>query len=147
MIYFVDEDKNELEPYVYELEGRGYDCQILRNADRAYDVLVGATDIQVVVVDVMLATANARTSRFDAISTENFVTTGLKLIEELIANQPQGQNVFPSKAVFFSSARIEQVVSRIEKMSATYNIPYLDKNEFSCTPDFADALINHIDSI
>lgn len=150
MIYFVDEDKNELEPYVYELEARGYTCQILRNADLAFDHLVTANDIEIVIVDVMLSTAESGRSRFDAVSTRNFIITGIRLLEELIEHQERKHSIepsFPKKAILYSSARIEEVVSEIENVSSTYNIPYLDKNSFVYTPDFADAIIKRMSEL
>lgn len=141
MLYFVDEDKNELEPYVFELEGRGYQCKILRNADDAYDVLLTANDIELAVIDVMLATANAQTSRFAAVDTDNFVTTGLTLLDHLVENQgAERSSIFPSRAIFFSSARIGAVVSKIKHKAERHNVRYLDKNEFSSTPEFANAI-------
>lgn len=147
MIYFVDEDVKETEPYIYHLRFLGFDATIIDNADDAFEHLVTASDIDAIVLDVMLSTRNSSASRFDAISTNNFVTTGLKLLDDLVQQrQGDGTKQIPNKVVLFSAATRPEVVSMICAKRDFYKIPYLNKMEYDEVDRFAKMIQNVIGS-
>jgi CheY-like chemotaxis protein len=147
MIYFVDEDVKESEPYIYHLKYLGFDATIIDNADDAFDRLVVANDIEVIVLDVMLSTRSGDKSRFDAISTNNFVTTGLKLLDDLVQQrQNDGTLKIPNRVVLFSAATRPEIVSLICAKRDLYKIRYLNKMEFDEVNRFAEEIKNVIGS-
>ncbi len=84
MIYFVDEDMNELEPFAIELMNRGYEVSMIGDADEAFSALIDAKAIDAVILDVMLATKENGVSQYNAVDTNNFITTGLSLLDDLV---------------------------------------------------------------
>ncbi len=141
MIYFVDEDVNEMIPFAIELENRGYPYKMLSNADEGFVALVTATDVQAIILDVMLATEEKTKSRFDSISTNNFVTTGLVLLDDLVEQYKSRKcNDIPKKVVIFSAAQRKDLVGKIEDKAAQYGISYLDKKDYDDTYSFAEKL-------
>lgn len=145
MIYFVDEDVNETEPYVYHMQSLGFKTRVLENADDAFDCLVKAQDIEVIILDVMLAARVSGSSRFDASSTNNFVTTGLKLLEDLVQQRgDDGSNAIPQKIILFSAAARPEVVNLISSARDTYKIVYLNKLDYDEVGEFADIVLSII---
>ncbi len=139
MIYFVDEDVNEMIPFAIELENRGYKYKMLSNADEGFAELVSATDVQAVILDVMLATEEKSKSRFDAIRTNNFVTTGLVLLDDLVEQYiVRNCTDLPRKVIIFSAAQRREIVGKIEEKATQYEISYLDKKEYDDTFTFAE---------
>lgn len=139
MIYFIDEDVNETEPYVYHMKYLGYESKIIDNADDAFEVLINADDIEAIILDVMLATKPSGSSRFNAVSTNNFVTTGLCLLDDLV-QQKSGEisNGIPDRIILFSAATRKEIVDQIRKKKDEYNITYLNKLDYDDVDDFAE---------
>jgi hypothetical protein len=129
MIYFVDEDVVQLEPFKIELEILGFEVCILQDADEAYEVLcVPNEELELAIIDVMLAADfDIERSRFDRESTRDFLETGLVLLEQLKAVNPEN---FPRRAMLFSTATNTDLVQAVTQVAATNNIPYLDKNNY-----------------
>lgn len=141
MIYFVDEDINELEPFAIELKNRGYEITILSDADEAFSVLINANDIEAIILDVMLATAEDDKSRYNAVDTNNFATTGLTLLDDLATQyKEKGDDTIPKKVIIFSAAQQGWIVNKIESKSKKHVIEYLDKKTYDDTFTFADKI-------
>lgn len=137
MIYVVDEDSSQLTPYLVELELRGYQVYPIDNADDAYKQLSGASDIELVVLDIMLAAGPASTSRFSREKTRDFILTGLAVIEELAKVNSKH---FPSDIVVFSMANQDWAVSEIRKITNQYQIPYLQKRDYPSPFAFGETI-------
>ncbi len=145
MIYFVDEDINETEPFAIELQNRGYKTTILCNADEAFSALINANDIEAVILDVMLATSEEGNSRYNAVETENFITTGLSLLDDLVDQfKEREDNAIPDKVILFSAAQRKWVVDMIITKASHYQIEYLDKKFYDDTFIFADKIVEII---
>lgn len=136
VIYFVDEDVIQLDPFRIELQILGFEVDIIQDADEAYSILsMAADDLQLAVIDVMLATGIERTaSKFTRSTTRDFLETGLRLLDELVVANPK---LFPKRAVFFSTATDPSLVKAIQKSASEYGVEYLDKNKYLSAYDFA----------
>lgn len=126
MIYIVDEDVSQLQSLVAVMQFLGYEVVQVCNADDAYDRLVDATDVDYVLLDVMLGTRPSSASRFSRVDTQDFLTTGLELAT-LLAKC--GNTHFPKRLAFFSMASQAFLVDKIRERSKLLGIPYLDKKE------------------
>ena len=129
MIYFIDDDVNQMWPFRNELEEQGYQVKALRNADEAFDHLEQAQDIELVIMDVMIGTGPKQTSRFSAAETDDFLKTGLVLVDKLMQ---KNASKLQKRLLVFSMAHQIPLVGEIEKTVNKYNITYLRK------PDYAD---------
>lgn len=139
MIYFVDEDIHEIELYSIEMDNRGYQTVILKNADEAFEIIPKAKNIELIILDVMLATSDGKTSRYTSYQTDSFVTTGLSLLEELVE---QNKNIkclgIPEKVVLFSAASMVWVVEKINQAKERHEIHYLDKKDYEDAFQFGE---------
>lgn len=139
MIYFVDEDIHEIELYAIELDNRGYQTVILRNADEAFATIPKAKNIELIILDVMLATSGGKTSRYTSFQTDSFVTTGLFLLEELVDQHSSNKCLgIPEKVVLFSAASMVWVVEKINNAKEKHGIHYLDKKEYDDAFQFGE---------
>jgi len=138
MIYFVDEDVPYAKEFSLPLILRGFEVKIISNADKAIEVLETAENIQLVVLDIMLATGDAKTSKFSAGDTENFLTTGLLVIEYLSNVR---SSIFPKTVVVLSSAGKVNLVSEITRVCHDAKIQYLKKSDYKRPADLADDLL------
>jgi ActR/RegA family two-component response regulator len=135
MIYIVDEDIANLRAYVCELEFRELKVKQLQHADAGFKKLTSMTESwEFAVIDVMLGTA-ANGSGFTRADTEDFVTTGLSLIEKIRAKM--GDETL-KKIVIFSMASSQDVVQKITAFADKTGIKYLRKSEYSNPADFGD---------
>jgi len=137
MIYWVDEDVNQLQAHRFELDIRGFSVTTIDNADSAFQILSIAKDIEFVIFDVMLATSNENISRYDREHTRDFTTTGLSLIQDLIENS---QLDVSNRSIIFSMASKNWIVQEIVAFSKAYSIPYLSKKDFYSPMDFGDKI-------
>ncbi len=137
MIYIIDEDYNDLQSFAIELKLRNYSVELIRDADAAFEKLKDAKDIELAIVDVMLATASQDESIFSIAETDYFKITGLVLIEKLsIVNK----DFFPKKSVLFSHAVTRNLIDKINIFSKENSVPFLSKNIFSNTFNFANEI-------
>lgn len=142
MIYFVDEDINETEPFAIELQNRGYQTTILCDADEAFRALLNAKSIKLIFLDVMLATEENGISRYSASETDSFITTGLALLDDLVNQfRQRGDTTIPQKVVLLSAAQRNWVVNKINEKVEEYGIKYWDKKDFDDTFIFAEQVI------
>lgn len=146
MIYFVDEDIHYLEPLAIAMQNRGYKTSILIDADEAFSTLINATDIEAIILDVMLATAEEGESRYDSVATNNFVITGLSLLDDLAAQySSKGDNTTLKKVIIFTAAQQDYIIKKINDKLKQYKndgipIMYLDKKDYDITFVFADKI-------
>ena len=137
MIYFVDDDVNQMRAYRDELEEHGYEVKALRNADIALDHLEQAVDIELIILDVMLGAKEKSSSRFDAEDTEGFLITGLILLDKLMEQQHIKTN---RTLIIFSMAHQVSVINKIEKQVEKYGINYLRKYDYADPYEFCKKL-------
>lgn len=137
MIYIVDEDVIQLRPYAMELKILGYEVKQIDNADAAFDILCQASDVELVLVDIMLATGDSKTSRYDRESTDDFLKTGLLLLDDLYKHN---QTLFPSKLAIFSMGSQNWLVTKIKEASSKYKIPYLRKRDYPSPYQFGQKI-------
>ncbi len=146
-IFLVDEDKIQLEPFKVEFEYRGYEVVFIKDADDALRELstVVPDDVDLVIIDVMLAAnIDPKVSKFSREATNDFLETGLRLIERLSICNPK---VFPRKAILFSNATDADLVNAIEEVAGKNKILYLDKRKFQSPMEFGNTVDNMIKSI
>jgi ActR/RegA family two-component response regulator len=141
MIYFVDEDLAYAKEFTVPLILRGYEVKVLENADQALNTLEQAQDVQLVIVDVMLATGEIGVSQFTADDTEGFLKTGLTLIEYLTERRG---DIFPRKFVVLTAASESSLISTIERMCRKSGITVLWKSDYRRPADLADKLVELI---
>lgn len=127
MIYLVDEDVNQLSAFAEELRFRGFAVLQIDNADSAFDCLIAAEDVELVIVDVMLGTADSEISRFSRERTSDFLTTGLALLEDLFFVD---SDKFKSKVLLFSMTSTPTLLQTVLRASAKYGAPFLRKRDY-----------------
>ena len=129
MIVIVDEDVKQMDPLKRELQIREFEVELIDDAEDAYSRLAGTGDeLDLAIIDIMLRGPGQATSeRFTRARTEDFIKTGLYLLEDLIAVNSEN---FPSKAVLFSTALDEKLVAAIERAAKEYPVEYLPKMDY-----------------
>jgi len=141
MIYFIDEDLNELPSIRQELEMRGYETKQLLDADEGFKVLMHADDLELAIIDVMLSTGETGSSRYPRDITDNFLITGLVLTKELHQQQNHAaQKLFPNRIILYSHATEQGLVDKINKTSKSLGITYLSKNDYDNSYIFANKI-------
>ncbi len=137
MIYFVDEDFSAFGAWVAELELRGRQVQALRNADEAFRVLCDAPQRagDLVVIDVMLAVEDPHVSRFTPARTDDYLETGLCLLEDLCTIN---HLVFPDRAVLLTNIRNDHTFRKAQLLSSRLIVPFWQKATIFSPVDFAD---------
>ena len=145
MIYLVDEDLSDVEVYSDIFREEGYETRIIEDADEAYDVLVGATNVQGIILDVMLATGVSQTSRFDSIETNNYTQTGLALAKRLkLAHTESGRPPNYSRIILFSNATENGFLSSIKETVDDLKISYFAKYDETDPFDIASKMLRVI---
>lgn len=138
MIYFVDEDLPYAKEFSVPLVMRGYDVTFLSDADTALTRLDSADDIQLVVVDIMLAVGDMATSQFRADETEGFLLTGLNLMFHLSAKRG---DMFPKRFVVLTATSESIIANRLQPYCRNMDVPILRKSDFRRPAHLADKLI------
>jgi len=141
MIYFVDEDVPYAKEFTIPLIMRGYNVEILPNADLAYDALEKAADVELAIIDIMLATAEKQNSRFGADETAGFLKTGLLLMNYLSDRRP---NLFPKRFVVLTAAGDAGLLREINGQCRTIGVTVLRKSDFRKPSGLADRIIELI---
>jgi len=138
MIFLIDEDETQVRPFKTELEIRGLKVISILSADAALHSLKKRTDIDLAIIDVMLAAdTNGDTKDFSRENTKDFKTTGLRLLERLVELNP---TVFPNRAVLFSMATTAEMVSEIKIECGKFGVEFLRKAEFASPLEFGDKI-------
>jgi len=126
-----------------ELRLRNFAIQTLDNADRAFGELSTArwAAVESVLVDVMLAVGNVESGRFSRERTDDYLETGLRLVEDLAVANPA---VFPSKAVLLTNTANWATFGAAVTCSKSLQIPLWQKSEFASPLAFAQAVTQRI---
>jgi len=137
MIYFVDEDFGAYESWIAELELRGFHVKSLRSADEAFAALWGIAleDVELVIVDVMLAVDDIDDPKFSVELTDGYLESGLRLLENLVQQNP---NVFPQRAVLLTNTINDKTLGAAADVSKRYAIELWDKREIMSPLYFGD---------
>lgn len=143
MIYFVDEDVGQLRPWAIELRMRGFGVEMLRNADVAWERLLNTTDVELVLIDIMLAAQENDQSRYSRAATDNYLETGLVFLDELVQQRPQ---YFPARAAILTMTGLPRLLQKAQLACQKYNIPLLRKFEFATPLEFGDEIEGILDS-
>lgn len=142
MIYFVDEDVSQIGSWATILRVRGHETCIIRNADLAYEQLTSCQNAHIVFIDVMLAASpNPQERRFLSEDTDNFHSTGLRLLKALNLINPI---VFPKRAVLLSHTGKPIILAKIENVCQEFQIPFWRKRSFGDLHDFSIKAEQHL---
>ncbi len=139
MIFFVDEDSSAFGAWILELEVRGHSVQIIRNADAAFVRLceVNESEVNLVVIDVMLAVADPASTRFGGERTDDNLETGLYLLKDLCE---QNGDVFPRCAILLTNTANPTTKREARKMSSTFGTPLWEKSAIYSPVNFGDRI-------
>ena len=142
MIYFIDEEKSQVSPYVDALEVFGYSVKQYSNADSGLEALLLADDVEAVIVDVMMTAKDEPLSQFSADETENFLTTGLALLGKMVkqSNPEHLEGFFPKKTILFSMASQELLIKKIKSFTDKHEVSYFKKSDYPNPYRFAIAV-------
>lgn len=140
-IYFIDEDYPTLWPWILELELRDQRVVPILDADRAFHILRSATDIEWVIIDVMLAGSEQLDSQYTENRTDQGLTTGLVLLQDLCQIRP---DVFPAKAHLLTAATNRHPYQAANRMSRELNVPLTLKTDIEGPADFGDVVLKAI---
>jgi CheY-like chemotaxis protein len=141
MIVFIDEDMSQISAQMLELELRGFDVQQLEDADRALERLPEMQDIQLLIVDVMLAAHwDAERSAFSDKETSGYFFTGLSLAQRLIDDGV----VLPHSIVFYSMISSYEAQERVRAFCKKTGATYLMKSQFQDPYEFVDRIVTMI---
>ncbi|NYI28218.1 hypothetical protein [Sulfitobacter geojensis] len=109
----------------------------LPNADIAYETLEKANDVELAVIDIMLATEDKGVSKFSRTETEDFLKTGLLLIDYLANARP---DVFPRRFVVLTAASDRKLLKAIRDRCGPRKIEILRKMDYSSPVSLADKI-------
>lgn len=139
MIYFCDEDVQQIKPFAFEMELRGYSISILEDADKAFIGLSKNMNIELAIIDVMYAVnVDKEKSRFSRSNTQDFTITGLTLLDDLIVVRP---DIFPKRALFFSMGASDNLIRQIRAKSKIHQINFLRKSQFPTPYAFGERIV------
>lgn len=136
-IYFVDEDYPKFRAWLLELEYRNLRVQPLEDADRAFAVLEVATDIEWVIIDVMLAASEREVSRYEVGRTDGSLETGLVLLRDLCRVRP---DVFPHRAQLLTNTTNDSTYRAARQCAFDHGIELIDKVSVDGARDFGDRI-------
>jgi hypothetical protein len=143
MIHFVDEDHAAYGAWIAELKLRGHSVQLTANADEAYRTLSQIADAQIVVIDIMLAVEDPRTTKFTVERTDDFLETGLRLLEDLVEANPP---VFPRCAGLLTNTIAENTFSEARRISKELGVPLWQKSAIFSPVEFGDRVEQFLSS-
>ena len=129
MIYYVDEEYNRNRSKIRFLKMNGFEVAHLSNADVAWRVLYPAQDIQLIILDVMLAAGGRYTRK----ETHDFLTTGLALATDLLE---QRHDIKSEQILLFSAATRKDILAYIATLAKEREVLYKAKTDFDTLFDF-----------
>ena len=136
-VYFVDEDYPKYQAWLEELRYRKRRVCPIGNADDAYAVLIAADDIELVIIDVMLSASPTGSSQFTRARTDDFLETGLALLEDLAAHRPE---VFPQRAVLLTNTINRDTFRAARECAGRHKVILLEKSVIVSPFDFGDRI-------
>jgi hypothetical protein len=146
MIFFIDEDSAAFRAWTSELRLRGLQVECLWNANEAFDRLykIEQAEVQLVIIDVMLAVEDVDDDRFSLERTYENLETGRCLLDDLIDQNPA---VFPDRAVLLTNTINEKILRAAVKKSSRHKVPLWKKANIYSPVDFGDLVTNQIQVI
>lgn len=135
-IYLVDEDHFKLYSWILELEFRGMDVITISDADRAFATLSTASDIELAIIDVMLASADSD-SQYRAERTDQGLTTGLVLLQDLCSIRP---DIFPARALLLTAASTQAILGPVQNTISNTGVRICFKNDIESPRHFGDVI-------
>ena len=126
MIFWIDEEEKLTYASQLFLRTAGYRVESIPDATKDYETLINrkADDFLLAVIDVMLLPGTDKT-RFSSERTEDYLYTGLCLLEDLIKNHLG--KCFPQKSILYSRATRQPVVQTIRAFSEKHNVRFIRK--------------------
>ena len=140
MICFVDEDIGSGNAYSIALKMRGHQVLILHDATEALEILPTAGDLDLVLLDVMLARGRDPQGYFEHRHTVNGLETGLVLLDLLVERK---HSALVSKVVLLSAATNSGLVAQIRSKAKQHAVPYW-KKDFRSASSFCEKLATHL---
>ncbi|HWT92443.1 MAG TPA: hypothetical protein VN238_05570 [Solirubrobacteraceae bacterium] len=139
----MDDDYPAYQAWTAELGLLGFATSCMWSADGAFRRLWNAppSEVGLVVIDVMLAVEDLRDRRFTPDRTDGYQETGLRLLEDLAAQNP---TVFPRRAVLLSNTQNYDTLSNARNVSSFFGIPYWDKSSIYSPLMFADMVTTRL---
>ncbi len=142
-VYLVDEDYYKFEAWILELELRGYQVQAIGDADRAYEILCDADDVELIIIDVMLSSRPDESSRYPEDRTDDNLITGLVLVKDLLGVR---RDVVPSRTALLTNTSNDDTWAEAEGLADDLGIRLLEKNEFPSAMQFGDAVVELVEA-
>jgi CheY-like chemotaxis protein len=132
----VDEDVIASGPLRIELEVRGIEVLHFETADACIEQLKSRKEIDLFIIDVMLA-AEIDSTQFTPQKTNDFLVTGLHVATEVRSRRPY------VPIILFSAASSTELVKTIETVASRLDhTAYWRKHDFTSANDFANKLEN-----
>ena len=141
MIYIVDEDIVQMSSLKTEFEFRGYEVKMISNADDAWDIIPGESNLDLVIIDIMLAAKPPQESRYKSDKTRSYTITGICLAEDFLE---QYNEMFKNKIVYLSHTNENGILSTIEKSVTKNNIAFFRKHEYPSDMTLAEDILNNL---
>jgi hypothetical protein len=132
-VYFVDEDYVAYEAWIEELRLRQWDVQPVLSADEAFRMLHDCTDAEAVIIDVMLAVEDIEQEQFSRRRTDEYLETGLRLLEDLCDQNPA---VFPERAVLLTNTINDSTYRAAVTVARRFAVPLWDKADVGSPFEF-----------
>lgn len=139
MIYLVDDHSSTLSAWIAELEWRGYAVEAIGDASAAFEVLkaVEAEAVHAVILDVMLGVGDVADTRFSAERTDDYLETGLRLLEDLSVVNPA---VFPARAVVMTNTLNPSTMDSARETCGWLGVRLLEKWQIDSAHDFGERI-------
>ena len=132
-IYFVDEDAHKFGAWLKDLELRRYKVTTVTDADRAFDLLIRATDVEWVIIDVMLSATEQPATKYPRERTDDSLETGLVLLQDLV---DQRGEIFPRRASLLTNTTKDATYRAAAACAERHGITLIDKLLIGSARDF-----------
>jgi len=124
-----------------EFQFRNYKVEIISNADDAWDLMIKRDDVELVIIDIMLAAKPPNISKYSRSGTRDYTTTGILLAEDLLIQFPQ---IFKGKIVYLSHTNENGLLNLIEKSAEDNDITFLRKHNYASDMKLAEDILNSV---
>lgn len=134
MIYFVDEDVALTEAWRAAVALKGHEVSPIEWVEDAEEILLVADDIDLVVVDVMLAQRASTEAYAPHVVPGSGLAVGLTLVERLIAARP---DIFPGSVVLWTHVRNESILAQCRSKKNDWAVEFIRKRDYRSPAKFA----------
>ncbi len=120
--------------------------ECLWNANQAFRKLceIGPDEVELVIIDVMLAVEDVDDEQFSFERTYEYRETGLCLLDDLAVQNPE---VFPRRAVLLTNTINEKTFREAKKTSKRHDVPLWEKSRISSPVKFGDLVLDQIGAL